>query len=144
MARFEYPVALSWGLLALRIALGCSMTYHGSEKLMPPHGSFFSHPGAGIAHFSRFVGTLGMPQWLGAVSVCTEFFGGLLILSGLLTRLAAVFITANMFVALFWVDIKHGLSGSEYTFALIAIAVALGLAGAGAFSLDRRLLVPLA
>ena len=128
-----------WGLLLVRLALGASMTYHGFEKLIPPGGLHRSAPLAGAEYFAKFVVTLGMPVWLGYVSVATEFVGGLLLIFGLLTRFAAFMIAGNMLVALVAVNIHKGYAGSEYTLALIAMAVLLVLAGSGAAAVDRRL-----
>ena len=127
-----------WGILLIRLVLGASMFYHGFEKLIPPGGLHRSHPLAGLDYFSTFVLSLGLPHWLGYVSVLTEFLGGLLLLLGLLTRFAALMVAGNMVVALVTINVHQGYAGSEYTLALIAMAVLLVLTGSGACSLDRR------
>ncbi len=126
------------GIALVRLGLGTSMTYHGFSKLLPPEPG---HAGllAGVNHFSTFVASLGLPFFLGYASVGAEFLGGLLLLLGLATRGAAFVVAINMLVALFSVNLRHGLTGSEYTLALIVMALALLLTGGGAFSLDRLL-----
>jgi putative oxidoreductase len=128
-----------WALTLLRVALGVAMLVHGWEKLIPPGSLHRSHPLAGIEAFNHFVVTLGLPYWLGYVSVATEFLGGAFLIVGLLTRFWAFMVVGNMLVALWKVNIHHGYSGSEYTVALITMALMLVVAGSGAFALDRRL-----
>jgi putative oxidoreductase len=68
-----------------------------------------------------------------------EFFGGIAILLGLLTRLAALGVGATMVVAILTVHLKNGFfapTGVEFPLALLASAIALIITGAGAFSLD--------
>lgn len=69
-----------------------------------------------------------------------EFFGGLALMLGLLTRPAALVSAFTMLVAIFSVHIGHGLfianGGYEFALALLAATVALTLLGAGRLSLD--------
>jgi putative oxidoreductase len=68
-----------------------------------------------------------------------EFFGGILVVVGLLTRLAAFSIFIDMFVAITKVHWKNGLRGQggyEFPLALAALAFALIFFGAGPISLD--------
>ena len=127
------------GLAICRIALATSMTYHGLEKLLPPPHGTETGVMAGLHYFADFVVSLGMPAWLAYVSVFTEFLGGLLLMVGLFTRPVAALIVVNMMVALITVNARHGLSSSEYTLSLIAIALALMVSGGGSWSLDRLL-----
>ena len=127
-----------WGATLLRVILGVSMVYHGYDKVIPAHGLHGS-PLSAMEHWSRFVAGLGLPAWLGYVSALTEFVGGALLVLGLLTRTAAFLVAINMLVALFAVNLHHGYAGSEYTLALIAMAVMLLFVGGGAVSMDRRL-----
>ncbi len=128
-----------WAILLIRLALGASMTYHGFEKLIPPGGVHRAHPLAGFDSFAQFVATLGLPPWLAYASILTEFVGGILLVLGLLTRFSAFLIATNMLVALITVNIHHGYSASEYTLALIAMALLLVTTGSGAVALDRKL-----
>ena len=78
---------------------------------------------------------------LGAGSA--EFFGGIALLLGLLTRPAAFVLAITMLVAVLTVHISNGLfmsnNGYEFGLALISISVALLFSGGGKFSVDRKL-----
>ncbi len=113
---------LSWGSLALRLALALSIIYPGYQKA--------ARYGA-LHHFAHYVATLGVPGWLGYVSA-------FLILIGLFTRVAAIFVSINMIVALFAVAIHHGYDSYSYVAALAAMAIMLIFSGGGALSLDRK------
>jgi len=126
-----------WGAFFLRIVLGASMVYHGYDKVIPAggfHGNVFS----ALQHHSHYVVSLGLPYWLGYVSALTEFFGGILLILGLFTRFAAFMVACNMLVAIVMVNRHHGYAGSEYSLALLVIAIMLVFFGAGALALDRR------
>ncbi len=127
-----------WALTLLRLVLGVSMLVHGWDKLIPASGLHRSHPLAGIESFNHFVVSLGLPYWLGYVSIATEFLGGTCLILGLLTRFWAFLVVGNMLVALWKVNAHHGYGGSEYTLALVAMGFMLVVAGSGALSLDRR------
>jgi putative oxidoreductase len=128
-----------WALTLIRLALGVSMVVHGWEKLIPAGGLHRTHPLAGVEAFNRYVVSLRLPYWLGYVSVATEFFGGLFLIIGLLTRFWAVMVAGNMLVALITVGIHQGFGISSYIGELTAMALLLVTAGSGALSLDRRL-----
>jgi putative oxidoreductase len=127
-----------WALTFLRVVLGVSMLVHGWEKLIPAAGIHRAHPLAGVEAFCRYVVTLGLPYWLGYVSVATEFLGGMLLVLGLLTRVTALFIAVNMLVALGTVGIHQGFGIYSYITELAAIAILLVTTGSGALALDRR------
>ena len=128
-----------WTLCLLRIALGVAMLYNGWEKVIPAGSLFHGHLSSAMDHFADYVATLGMPRWLGYVSAATEFFGGIALIAGFLTRFTAFLVSINMLVALIKVNIHHGYSGSQFTVALIAMALLLITTGSGALSIDRRL-----
>jgi putative oxidoreductase len=81
--------------------------------------------------------------------ICVEFFGGLGLIVGLLTRIAALGIGGEMIGAVLMVHLQNGFfmnwagnqkgEGFEYHLLAIAISAALLLRGAGAFSIDRLL-----
>lgn len=127
-----------WGRTLLRLVLGCAMIFHGWHKAMPAHG-WHSDWLSGARHFSGYVAGMGLPAWLGYVSVATELFGGVLLVLGLLTRFAAVFVAINMVVAIVGVDLHRGYEATEYALALLAMAVMLVFGGGGAASVDQRL-----
>ena len=72
-----------------------------------------------------------------------EFFGGIALILGLLTRPAAAALAFTMLVATVWVHLGNGLfvanGGYEFSLTLLAVSAALALTGGGRLSLDRRL-----
>jgi putative oxidoreductase len=89
--------------------------------------------------YANFMTSLGIPAWLGYVSAFTEFLGGILLILGSLTRVAAFALLVDMTVAIAKVHWKHGLLGNggyEFTLALWTIAFALIFFGAGPISID--------
>jgi len=80
--------------------------------------------------------------WLGAAAF-SEFFGAILILLGLFTRIGAFFIGCTMLTAILGVHLSAGFflpRGYEYAFTLLAIVFALLISGGGALSIDRVLM----
>lgn len=131
-----------YALMLLRLVVGFAMVYNSWTKVMPAdglrHAYVHHHLLGSVERFNDFVVTLHLPRWLGYVSTITEFFGGLFLILGLLTRFWALLVAINMLVALVTVNIHHGYAGSEYSLALLAIALMLVTAGSGSYALDRR------
>jgi putative oxidoreductase len=127
----------------LRLVLGVVFFAHGAQKMLGWFGGFGFH-----ATMGSFAHT-GMPAPVALLVICTEFFGGLGLIVGLLTRIAALGIGGEMIGAIFMVHLANGFfmnwmgkqkgEGVEYHLLVIAMAAALLLRGAGAFSLDRAL-----
>jgi putative oxidoreductase len=121
-------------LLVMRLALGVIMVAHGYQKVF-----------GGLHHFAQMVASLGLPAWLGYVSSFAEFFGGLLILVGFFTRVAAFAIFIDLFVAIWKVHLHNGLIGEparpgyEFAMAAAALAFALIFFGAGSIAMDHVL-----
>jgi putative oxidoreductase len=130
-------------LTTLRVVLGVVFLAHGSQKMLGWFGGFGFHGTMGA--FTH----MGMPAPVAFLIICTEFFGGLGLLVGLLTRIAALGIAGLMIGAIFMVHLPNGFfmnwmgnqkgEGVEYHLLAIAMAAALLLRGAGAFSADRAL-----
>jgi putative oxidoreductase len=118
------------GALLMRLALGISMTVHGYDKVIP-HGA--------LNHHVLYIVSLGLPHWLGYVSAYTELAGGILLIIGLFTRMAAALIAINMLVAFFYVGIHQGFGIYNYILALVALGIMLTFYGAGALALDRKI-----
>lgn len=118
-------------LLALRVAVAVVLIAHGKSKVF-----------GGIHAHATMVGSLGLPPWLGYLSAGTEFFGGILLLLGLLTRFVGVAVMIEMLVAIFKVHLKNGVTGtpqaSGYQLPLLVCAIGFALIwfGAGPISLD--------
>jgi len=122
------------GLLGMRIALGVIMIAHGFPKVF-----------GGMHNVVGMISSLGLPWWSAYLSAWAEFFGGILILAGLFTRIAALAILIDMVVAIAKVHWQHGLTGEgNYQFPMALAALSLGLMtlGAGPFALDRLIRGP--
>jgi len=116
------------GLLVLRVVVGAIMLGHGYGKVF-----------GGLHKHAEFVASIGMPGWLGYVSAAAEFLGGILLVIGLVTRIAGLAICINMLVAVFKVHFHNGLLGQggyQFPLALAAMAFALIFTGSGPIALD--------
>ncbi len=116
-------------LLIMRLALGAVMLGHGYGKVF-----------GGLHHHVQLVTGLGLPAWTAYLSSFTEFLGGLLVLLGLFTRLAAFAICINLCVAIAKVNFHNGLMGNggyEFPLALAALAFALIFLGGGPIAFDH-------
>jgi putative oxidoreductase len=130
--------------IILRLVLGVVFFAHGAQKTL----GWFGGPG--------FAGTMGaftnymhIPAPLAFLAISAEFFGGLGLLFGFLTRIAAAGIAVNMLVAtailhrhfgffMNWTGNQKG-EGFEYHLLVLAMTAFLLIRGAGAFSLDRAI-----
>lgn len=115
-------------LLVLRLVLGIIMVAHGFGKVF-----------GGMHHHVQTVINLGLPGWLAYCSAAAEFFGGILVIAGFLTRFAALAICINMVVAIWKVHWRNGLMGDhgyQFPLSLAAIAFALIFLGAGSIAFD--------
>ena len=134
---FLFPEAtggrLDAGLLALRAVAGLGLMQHGWPKIL---------------HAFSWMGRESpVPGVLQALAAFSEFGGGLALLLGLLTPLAALGVAVTMAVAIFMVHVAQGDPfvrigpGGSYEMAALYLVVALLLllAGPGRFSLDTLL-----
>lgn len=127
--------------LVLRVILGIVFFVHGAQKVFGWYGGYgFS----GTMGF--FTGPLGIPALFAFLAIVAEFFGSLGLLTGLLTRVAALGISVVMVVAVLMLHLKHGFfmnwsgkqagEGYEYHLLVLAITAALMIKGGGRWSLD--------
>jgi len=130
----------SLSALLLRLALGLILIPHGYRKLYEKN--------TGPREISTALRNIGIPTPLFfayAIGI-VEFFGGILLIAGLLTRAVALAAAVDMFVAIVKVKLKTGLmsrvmdggwvGGYELDLALLIMALVLVVLGAGVFSLD--------
>lgn len=133
-----------WTLLVLRLTLGLMIFPHGAQKLL---GWFGGYGFAGTMGY--FTDTLGIPYLFGLLAIIAEFFGGLALLAGFLTRVAAFGVGTTMLVAALMVHAEFGFfmdwsgnqggEGFEFHLLALGIAVALMIGGGGRYSADRML-----
>lgn len=130
----------SFTSLALRLSAGTIFVAHGAQKL------FGSFGGNGLEGTGQWMASIGLePGYLMALAAgSAEFFGGIALLLGLLTRPAALVLALTMLVAIMTVHLPNGLfmdnGGYEFGLALLGISVALVFNGGGKLSLDRKLI----
>jgi putative oxidoreductase len=94
----------------------------------------------GLAGPQQYMVSVGLPSYFAYIAVALEVGGGVLLVLGLATRPVALLLAVEMGVALWKVDMVHGIKAvPDYQFALACGASALALAsfGAGSISLDH-------
>ncbi|MGQ9806175.1 MAG: DoxX family protein [Chlorobiales bacterium] len=125
---FSKPISIDGAILLLRLWLGAMMMYHGFPKVFTNNAGFVEY----LAKFGYPI-----PSVMAALAAGAEFFGGLLIVVGFLTRPAAMFVLVTMLVAGF---IAHGaepFSKQELPLTYAMLSLVLFLSGSGAFSVER-------
>ena len=122
---------LNLALAALRIVIGAVFIAHGGQKL-------FTYGFAGVTGAFGQMG-IPFPGLMGPFIALLEFFGGMALVIGLLTRLASLGLVFNMLGAIAFVHLKGGFflpAGYEYALTLAIVNLALVFTGAGQFSVD--------
>jgi len=129
--------------LVMRLALGLVFFAHGGQKVLGWWGGYGAS--ATIQGFAK----MGLPPVVTVLIMAAELGGGILLILGFLTRLAALGIGCVMAGALFLVHAKVGFfmnwagtqkgEGFEYHILALALALVVMLRGSGAASVDRAL-----
>ena len=125
--------------LLLRLVAGAVFVPHGYSKVFGQGGP---------ATFAADLPSYHIPAFLGYIASYAEFFGAILLIAGLLTRVDALLLAGTMFVAVFVVQLPdamrdpdvHGIAAVlhalELPLSLLAITTAIIILGPGRFSLD--------
>jgi len=133
-----------YAMTVARLVLGVVFFAHGAQKML---GWFGGYGFTGTMNF--FTHMMHIPATFAFLAICAEFFGGLGLLVGFLSRIAAFGISVNMLVAIFTVHIHNGFfanwtgqqkgEGFEYHLLALALLFLVMVKGAGALSVDRAL-----
>ena len=126
--------AVDVSLLLMRIIVGIIFMVHGAQKLFGTFG------GKGLTATVEMMGVIGYLVTIG------EFFGGLGLIVGLLTRFSAASLIVIMLGAIALVHGKNGFlqsdEGFEYNLALIGLLLPILIAGPGRYAIGRFLPLP--
>ena len=124
-----------WSLALLRIVLGVIFAYHGYLKLFAPGGF------KGTVDFFTLIG-IPVPGYSALLVSVAEFFGGLLLIFGLITRWTTLILLFQMLVAFFKVHLKNGFlvskGGYEFVLLILVALVVVLVNGAGKLSVGKK------
>ncbi|HUE54164.1 MAG TPA: DoxX family protein [Terriglobales bacterium] len=119
----------SWGTTVLRVIVGVVFLVHGSQKL-------FSFGFSGVTAFFTHAG-IPLPAVSAPLVTLVEFLGGLALILGVGTRVAALLLACDMVGAIVFVHFKNGFfmpTGYEFALTMLAANLSLALTGPGAAS----------
>jgi len=126
------PTLVSNSVLLLRLTLGILLFVAGSGKILGWFGGY------GMEATLQGYAKMGFSAPLACLSMFTELLGGLLLVTGLLTRPVALAVMINMLVATI-VSLPGGFmgpTGAQTPFIFLMMDIAIFLAGPMAYSLD--------
>jgi len=127
-----------WALLILRLGLGTIFTGHGLQKTLGLFG------GPGIEGFTKLLSGLGFAPaaFWAHLAAYTELLGGIFLILGVVTRIAASFLLILILVAIFKVHLLKGFfsssGGFEYPLLIACVCITLIILGGGKFSLVKK------
>lgn len=129
--------------LFLRLVMGIVIIPHGAQKLLGWFGGY------GLDGTMGYFASLGVPALFGWLAITAELVGGLALMAGFLSRIAAFGVAATLVTAVMlqhasvgffmnWGGTLHG-EGFEYHILAVAICTAIMIGGSGPYSVDRLL-----
>lgn len=126
-----------WVTTLGRVFCGIVFVVHGYPKIM------------NLSDASAAFAGMGFPGWMAIPVAIFEFFGGILLVAGFLTRILAALFVVEMVVAGIKVHLPHGFDvyhfgdpmarGYEYVLALVVLLLGVILLGPGPLSIDGKL-----
>ena len=128
------PATTATAITILRIIVGVVFLAHGYQKV-------FVYGHAGVAQGFAGMG-IPAPDLTAALIAAIELLGGIALILGIGTRIAAALLAADMLGAILLVHGRNGFflpAGAEFATTLLGASLALTLAGAGAASIDGAL-----
>lgn len=131
MKALRTDASTNLGKLILRLGVGAVFIYHGYPKLVAPTAvmavGFFTKIGVPApGFFAPFVGVV-------------ELVGGICLILGLITRFWAAGLVIDMAVAILGAKGLAKWVGIEFELTLLVSSLLLFLSGAGAYSVDSKL-----
>lgn len=134
----------NWGATAVRFALGIVLFSHGAQSMLGWFGGF------GLQATIEFLSAkMGLPEFIGFAVIGIQFFGSLMLLTGALTRVAALGVF-GIFLGMAFYHFDYGFhmnwsgtnagEGFEYHVLVLAMCLMLFISGGGALSVDRKIL----
>jgi putative oxidoreductase len=123
------PKLQSCGLTVLRIVVGIVFAMHGYQKVHVFHMQ-------GVTGMLSHLG-IPLPAVFAVILTVVELVGGILLITGLATRIPAALLAIDMLVAIITVHMKHGFfapGGIELPLTLLGGVTCLAISGGGSFS----------
>ena len=135
MQRSDLSFTAAWGIALLRVVTGIIFLMHGQQKLFE----------FGIGGVTGMMTGLGVPApgFMAIVVTLVELVGGIALILGAFTRIAALLVAIDVLVAFYLVHLPNGFfatnGGVELVLLLATVGVTLILTGPGAMALDSLL-----
>ena len=135
MQRSDLSFTAAWGIALLRVVTGIIFLMHGQQKLFE----------FGIGGVTGMMTGLGVPApgFMAIVVTLVALVGGIALILGAFTRIAALLVAIDVLVAFYLVHLPNGFfatnGGVELVLLLATVGVTLILTGPGAMALDSLL-----
>jgi putative oxidoreductase len=114
--------------LSLRLVLGAIFIVYGAHKL----------PAGAMTAFRTQIAAWHLPAWMAPAIGWGSTVGGALLVLGMLTRLAALALTAVVVIVSIKTKMHASYPDLEFPLLQLAGCISIVLSGAGRFSVDRK------
>lgn len=127
------PRRIALAVTLVRIIVGIVFLVHGSQKLFVfgIHGVVGGFAQMGVP----------LPSISAPVVAFVEFLGGIALILGIFTRIAAILLAIDMCGAILFVHGKNGFflpMGFEYPLTLLVANIAIAIGGPGEYAVESR------